>query len=300
MIKTTKDPKQATVITHGGIFHADEVFATVILSKVLGDLTVLRIFKVPENLNPNAIVYDVGLGEFDHHQKGGNGTRENGVPYASAGLLWRKYGLQVVRASCNPGEVFEMIDCDLIQGIDAVDNGVMPGVDYTAKVLSVSNVISGFNPRWDDRTDPDEAFLKAVEFASTNFENIFADANSKAKAKGIVEEAIKKSEGNIMILDRFVPWQEGIFDSDNPKAQHINYVIFPSNRGGYNWQCVPLSPGSFAQRKPVPSEWKGLNGTELQKVTGISSATFCHPAGFIGGADTLAGAIALAWLAESR
>ena len=76
MIKTTKNQEQATVVTHGGVFHADEVLATVILSKVLGDITVLRTFKVPEGLSDDVIVYDIGFGRFDHHQKGGNGTRE--------------------------------------------------------------------------------------------------------------------------------------------------------------------------------------------------------------------------------
>ena len=51
MIKTTKNIEQATVITHGGTFHSDEVLAIVILSKVLGDITVLRTFKVPENID---------------------------------------------------------------------------------------------------------------------------------------------------------------------------------------------------------------------------------------------------------
>lgn len=76
MIKTTKLSEQAIVVTHGGIFHSDEVLATVILSKVLGDITVLRTFKVPEELDEKVIVYDIGFGEFDHHQKGGNGARD--------------------------------------------------------------------------------------------------------------------------------------------------------------------------------------------------------------------------------
>ena len=57
---------------------------------------------------------------------------------------------------------------------------------------------------------------------------------------------------------------------------------------------MPDGLGSFEQRKPVPEEWKGLNGPDIQKVTGIATATFCHPAGFIGGAETFADAYALA------
>lgn len=56
--------------------------------------------------------------------------------------------------------------------------------------------------------------------------------------------------------------------------------------------------GGFGQRKPVPTAWRGLKGVELQEATGIKTATFCHPGGFIGGAYTLEDALALAKLAS--
>ncbi len=294
MIKTTKIAEHATIVTHGGTFHADDVLATTILSKVLGDITVLRTFKVPETLDEKVIVYDIGFGEFDHHQKGGNGTRENGVPYAAVGLIWKKFGPALVADTCNPELVWNIIDRDLIQGVDATDNGTMPTADYPAQVMQFSQMISCFNPQWDNSEDSDDAFLKAVAFAKIVFDNTFAFAVSKAKAKNIVDEAIEKAEGHIMMLDQFVPWQEFIFASNNNKATDIQFVVFPSNRGGYNWQCVPDTLGGFGQRKAVPTEWKGLSGTELQAVTGIKTASFCHPAGFIGGAGTFEDALALA------
>lgn len=297
MIKLTTDVKAANVITHGGVFHADDVIATVILEKVLSDITVCRVFKVPEEINDDVIIYDIGSGKFDHHQPGGNGTRKNGVPYASAGLIWREFGHEFLSSTCNPDMIWNLVDKNLIQGIDATDNGTMPMADYPVHSLSVSQIISGFNPTWDSSVSADESFLKAVTFAKTIFDNILTTAASTAIAEDIVEKAIECSEGHIMLLDRFVPWQNYVFSSANPKADEIQFVVFPSNRGGFNWQCVPDAPGGFGQRKPVPVEWRGLNGSDLQKVTGISTATFCHPAGFIGSATTVEDAIALAKLA---
>ena len=299
MITTTTNVSNATLITHAGVFHADEVLATVILKKVLGDnITVCRTFKVPEEgLSDDVIVYDVGFGKYDHHQKGGNGSRENGVPYAAVGLIWKDYGHKVVSNTCNPDLVWALIDRDLIQGVDAMDNGKMPKADYPAQVMSFSQTISVFNPNWDSKMSADEAFAKAVEFAEIVFDNVLANAVSKAKAQGIVDEAISRAEGHIMVLDQFVPWQEFIFSSESKKADDVQFVVFPSNRGGYNWQCVPDVLGGFGQRKPVPNEWKGLRGLELQEVTGITTASFCHPAGFIGGAETLEDAMAIAKLA---
>lgn len=128
-------------------------------------------------------------------------------------------------------------------------------------------------------------------------ENTLKNATAKAKAQKIVEEAIEKSQEHIMVLEQFVPWQEFIFSSENDKASEVQFVVFPSNRGGYNWQCVPDALGSFGQRKTVPSEWRGLSGENLQKVTGVPTANFCHSAGFLGSAETFEGAYALARIA---
>ena len=85
-ITLTTDINTANAITHGGIFHADEVFGTIILSKVMDNIVLARTFKVPEDIADDVIVYDIGGGDFDHHQLGGNGTRADGIPYASCGL----------------------------------------------------------------------------------------------------------------------------------------------------------------------------------------------------------------------
>lgn len=292
-IRITNDVNEATIITHSGVFHADDVLATVILALFYGAVQVLRTFKVPDNV-VNKVVYDIGGGDFDHHQKGGNGCRENGVPFAAAGLIWLEFGKTVCHHTPDPQWVWETIDRELIQGIDAIDNGVYPGTDYPCHAMSVSGVISGFNPTWDSEESSDDAFLKACNFAAQIFENVFDDCVSKARAKKDVEEAIEKSENHIMILDKYMPWQEYVFESDNQKAEEIWYVVFPSSRGGYNWQCVPDAPGSFGQRHPVPDSWKGLRDSDLQVATGVVDAVFCHPAGFIGGAETLEGALAIA------
>ncbi len=299
MLKTTKRMEQANVVTHAGVFHADEVMATVILDRALEGVEVLRTFRVPENLPEDVIVYDIGGGKYDHHQKGGNGVRENGVPYSSCGLIWKEFGHKVVEEAetPNPELVWSLIDRDLIQGIDALDNGAMPKAEYPAQALTITGIISQCNPNWDEDLDADEAFEKACELADTVFENILTNAVSKANAQQLVDEAIEKSENGIMNLERFVPWQEFLFASELPKSEEILFVVFPSNRGGFNCQCVPDSLGGFGQRKPLPQEWRGLPAAELQQVTGVETAIFCHPAGFMCSAETREDAIRMAELA---
>lgn len=289
--------KEANALTHGGLFHADEIMAAVILEKAFGIIKLNRTFKVPEELDPKVIVFDVGYGTFDHHQKGGNGCRENGIPYAAAGLIWKEFGNAVVEDTPDPEYIWEAIDKMLIQGIDAIDNGVMPKLDYPASVFNISSIISGFNPTWDSNKSEEYAFSEAIDFAREVFDNLLNSLIASTKAKNIVEEAIEKSEDGIMILEKYVPWEDQIFNSENPKAKDILYVIFPSKRGGYMWQCVPYELGCFGQRKPVPVEWKGLRDKEIQEATGVTTATFCHSAGFCGGAETLEDAVAIARIA---
>ena len=313
---------EAQVVTHGGVFHADDVLATVILAKLFQQhnrnkepLKVCREFKVSTDLPKDVIVYDIGGGKFDHHQKGGNGARENGVPYSSAGLIWREGGKQLlqevtdpsweligrelVRMQSNPDSdlLWSMLDKDLIAPIDAVDNGVMPSLDYPCQEVTISRVISGFNPTWDSDGSFDEAFMKAVAFMEQVFDNAVATALSKVKANRILDNALFGAKGHVLVLDWYVPWQEALLTSENEAAKDILFVVYPAVRGGYNWQCVPDALGGFGQRKPVPQEWKGAPAEELQKLTGVEGFTFCHPAGFLGACKTQEEAIRVATLA---
>jgi uncharacterized UPF0160 family protein len=91
-----------------------------------------------------------------------------------------------------------------------------------------------------------------------------------------------------MIMDRFAPWEGVLYgQKSNPKANDIWYAVYPAARGGWNLQCARMSSedrNTF--RHPLPKEWLGLRGEELQKVTGVSTAQFCHVSGFLCGADT--------------
>ena len=284
-------------ITHSGVFHADEVLGTVILEKAFGDISLLRAGRVPDGLSADIIVYDIGCGKYDHHQPGGNGARGNGVAYASAGLLWREFGKEVVKRSNDPDYLWQYIDEALIQGVDAADNGDSSLSGESCQVYSFSKIVSGFNPEWNDSKTHDEAFLDAVRFARTVFENVFAHGEALIMARPIVEAAMDRAKGHILILDSFVPWKEILLSTDNPKAKEIFFVVYPSERGGFCWYGVPESIESYRQRKCVPKEWLGLFGRELQNATGVETAVFCHQNGFTGSAETLQDACQMAKIA---
>ena len=91
-IQMTKNIDKANCITHSGKFHVDDVISTIFVSKIMENVVLMRIPIIQNRNLKNKIVYDIGLGEFDHHQKNRNGQRENGIYYSSIGLLWKKFG----------------------------------------------------------------------------------------------------------------------------------------------------------------------------------------------------------------
>lgn len=298
----------ARFITHAGVFHADEVMATAILYRMFGhEHQVIRVFNVDAVKPPvseDDIVYDIGGGPFDHHQRGGNGCRANGIPYAAAGLIWMEYGLDICNGSV---DVFEEIDKDLIQGIDAQDNGIQLDTDERCKPLSISNIISSYNPSWDDEGLEQAGFNSAVELAGHVLNRALHRAFSKVRAKAVVNTAIMNAAGGVMILEKFCPWQNHMFTCAEKGGEAMKslidklfYVVYPSKRGGWQWQAVPDAPGSFGQKNSVPESWKGMSGRNLQEITGVETATFCHPNGFTGGAATLEDTLKMADLAIEK
>ena len=71
--------KDASAFTHSGKFHADDVFSSALLLYLNPEITITRGNKVPDDFD--GIVFDIGRGRYDHHQKDSR-IRENGISYA--------------------------------------------------------------------------------------------------------------------------------------------------------------------------------------------------------------------------
>lgn len=298
-IEIITESDKADLITHSGNFHADEVFATVVLSKLIEkeNITLCRTSAITQN--EKGIVYDIGYGEYDHHQPDGNGERLNGVKYAAFGLIWKAFGKEYLKSinATNIDDVWEVIDKKLVQNVDSIDNGQLKiSTQFDFEVITLSNVISMYNSNWDDENEnQDEQFLKALDLANNIFERIVKNAISKMNAKEKIEMSIKKSKNHILVLDEFMPWKEFLLESENGKD--ILFAVFPSNRGGYNVYAVPKELGSFESRKLFPESWAGLKDEDLQKVSGVETATFCHTNRFLSVAKAKEDALKLAEIA---
>ncbi|MEE9328253.1 MAG: MYG1 family protein [Cocleimonas sp.] len=283
---------ELTIATHNGNFHADDVFSIAALKSVFPSFKLIRT-RDSELITKADIVLDVGgeydpdAGRFDHHQRGGAGERENGIPYSSFGLIWQKYGLEI----CDGNQkVANAVDAGLVSTIDADDCGY----GERAEGISLSRTISMFNPTWQEDSDFDAGFDEAVEFASRLLTRFIASANASISAKSIVTEAIENAEDpRIIVLEKYIPWKKTVLKL----SEEALYMIYPSQTGKWRIQTVPVEQGSFENRKPLPKQWAGLSDNEFKEVTGIDDAMFCHNGLFIAGAESFESTMKMASIA---
>lgn len=283
--------------THSGRFHADEVMATAILQE-LYELEVVR-SRDTEALEGLDIIYDVGGGEFDHHQVEKE-YRESGIPYAACGLIWRRFGREVAR-SMEPSlsdeqveSVFNSVDQVLMEGIDASDNG-MRTYETIVPIYSVSLIIAEMNPPWNAEFAGDQAFFGAVRFASRVLRNTLKHKIAMLMARTHVEAAYNnRQRPEVLVLDRAYPWGQILRDIDEKKE--VLYAVYPRD-GQFLLQTVRRHDGIRGDRKPLPKSWAGKRDEELGRIVGIGDAIFCHPSRFIAGAGSMESIMIMADLA---
>lgn len=292
------EKKIKTLGTHSGKFHADDVMATAILSLILGDIKVTR--TRDENiLSKLDFVYDISLGEFDHHQLNKE-IRANNIPYAACGLVWREFGSRIIQKFNSEFDeedimsIFDYIDKNLVQGIDATDNGI--DIKSEIKVTSISDIIQGFNPTWDSTYSKDDAFKEAVLYATDVIKRIISRQVSVIKARIIVNEAFQSRNTNeIMVLKKGCPWLQQLFKIDI--NNEVLFVISPDdNNAEYKIQTVKKTADTFEARKDLLESIRGKSSEEINSIIKIDDAIFCHSAGFIASAKSLESALKIAKL----
>lgn len=241
--------EHASAFTHSGKFHADDVFSAALLLYLNPEITITRGNKVPEDFE--GIVFDIGRGQYDHHQKDSR-IRENGVAYAALGLLWEALGAEILGE-----ELAQKFDEAFVQPLDNNDN--------TGEKNELAALIGNFNPTWDASGSNDEAFFQAVSVAGMILENKFERYLGNERADRRVEEILEAHERALQ--------------SGEKTENEAKILILPEKEYSLNYKC------SF------PSEWLGLENEELQKETGLVSAGFCHKGGFLLTTGTLEDAV---------
>jgi uncharacterized UPF0160 family protein len=291
-----------TVVAHNGNFHADDIFAVATLILALGEENVsvirTRDFSIIEKADYVVDVggiYDEAKNRFDHHQVGGAGERINTIPYASFGLVWKKYGEQL----CGSSEVVQKIDEILVQWIDATDNGVEITKTTVPNIYpyDIGLFFNSFIPSWKEGDhNIDKIFKDMVSTAKMVLTREISKRRDLLETRFIVEEVYQKSENKkLIIFDKYYPSREFLSKFPEPL-----FTIFPRDDGDWAIKTIQNDNHSFSNRKDLPPSWAGKTGEELEKITGVPGSVFCHRGRFMAVAKTKEGILKLAEIALNQ
>ncbi|KAJ2219707.1 hypothetical protein IWW45_009277 [Coemansia sp. RSA 485] len=317
-----------TIGTHSGTFHCDEALACYMLRR-LDDYKESKVVRSrdPATLDLCDIVVDVGgvydheSKRYDHHQRGFDEqfSADFKTKLSSAGLIYKHYGKDVIRAILKDEQIsedevdilFKKLYESFVEGIDGVDNGVSRYPEDVQPAYKESTSLSArvgrLNPWWNEpEGDMDARFAKAMEMTGEEFrERVRYFALAWLPGRKIVEQGFESRfdidpSGQIVLFEQFCPWKDHIDTIEeevmqkNPEAAKILYVLYPDTSNAWRVQAVPERPGSFKSRHPLPEAWRGLRDEALSERSGVEGCIFIHQSGFIGGNKTRDGALELA------
>lgn len=296
------------LVTHSGGFHADELFSSVILTRLFAQAKLVR-SRAPEWITPaeDRIIYDVGglydaeARIFDHHQPGAP-LRDDGQPLSSFGLIWRHFGRDYLAsfgiAEDNIDAIHTSFDTGFVLPVDLVDNGALSpsaaGPQLAGMVLP--SLLETLKPVFDN-TDPEAettAFFEALAIARAFVEARINRSAAKLRAEAMVQAAIAAAgESRILELPMGMPFRPTVVKAG---ADHLWFVINPR---GNDWSIggIRKAEDGFALRADLPVGWAGLTNAALEEASGVKGALFCHNGRFIAAAASREAALAMAEIA---
>lgn len=298
------------LVTHSGGFHADELLSSVILTRLYPTAKIVR-SRAAEWITPaqDRVIYDVGGAYdaqaqiFDHHQRGAP-LRDDGQPYSSFGLVWKHYGRDYLMALGIPAtdleEVHASFDKSFVLPIDLTDNGALsPATAGELAGLTLPSLLETLKPSFDNREPgaDDAAFRGALSIARAFVEAGIEKKAAKLRAETLVLKAIEQAgESPILELPIGMPFRPAIVKAG---ADHLLFVVHPRDK---DW-CVTgvrRAEEGFELRADLPMSWAGLTNGDLERVSGVDGATFCHNGRFIAAAKTREAAMTMAEIAAKE
>lgn len=291
-----------TIITHNAKFHSDDVFAVATLLLVYPEAKVIRT-RDDEEIKKADIVVDVGgiyderSMRFDHHQLAGAGQRPNGIEYSSFGLIWKKFGVELIGSQ----EAAAFFDQVLVQSIDAGDNGIntFDLVIPDASPYLIGGIVDLYRGTWKEEDDWDERFSECVKWAQWMLKRQIKVIQDEVEARNIIREIYKKTENkSLIIVDEQYDFGREVVNGvliDYPEP--VYSILYRADH--HNWQLVSVRKehGSFNMRKPLPESWRAKSGDEFSTASGVEGSFFCHRSGFMCVVKSKEGAVKLAQIA---
>ncbi|KAL3162614.1 hypothetical protein ABBQ38_008661 [Trebouxia sp. C0009 RCD-2024] len=324
---TKSKRKMVQIGTHNGTFHCDEALGCFMLQKTerFGDAEVVRT-RDQDLLKDLDIVIDVGgvydpkSERYDHHQRGFTEVFGHGfvTKLSSAGLVYKHFGKELVAAATGHPADSSTVETTwlavykyFMEAVDGIDNGINQyESNKPARYVNNTNLssrVANLNPPWNgDQSEQasNAQFQKAMQLTGLEFmEALEYYSKSWLPARALVQQAIEgrhgvDPSGSIIKLPMAgCPWKEHLaqLEEEQQLGDAIKFCLYEDTRAhAWRVQTVPVEPGSFQSRKPLPKAWMGVRDQELDSVSGIPGCIFVHASGFIGGNKTYEGTLEMA------
>jgi hypothetical protein len=131
----------------------------------------------------------------------------------------------------NINKVYEYIDNELIQYIDATDNMQM---EYLKNKTS-PDFIKLCNPEWNENITEDEGFIHALKLADEFWNIYLKHAIAEVEATEMIIKATNESKEEYVVFDKELLYRKAIDFLEN---KNIKYLIFKSKRKCYDIRIV--------------------------------------------------------------
>ena len=288
--------------THKGPFHADDLFAYAVIGELYQHHTLVRT-RDPKTLASAFIVFDVGgiydhqLNRYDHHFSPLPARPDHGYPYCSFGLIWKHYGMSYLRKLFPETHILLLtkvhaaVDLDFVRQIDISDNGKGP----TPRGTDASSFLEAFNPSFTVTQEQEDAtFVQTSKLAGTILREVCGFALRSQRAIKLFKAQARKLSEQILCFKADSRSDAWLSCMDEPEFADVKFVLHPDGEGDWRCRTIPKKGKPFEPRIPFPKAWAGKKDAQLQAITGVETAIFCHPRCYIAGAKTKKDALLMA------
>lgn len=266
---------------HDGTFHADDVAAVALASRLFGGSDKVNIIRTRDPKRFRGLLMDVGEGPLDHHGSAYS-VGDNGIPESSLSKLYN-----IVKNNITPNEAAQKyFRQNVINPVSKLDNGIA----LRRGENSLFTWVPGFNRNYTEKsnlTTQDERFKRAVRIAEQILDREIQNSNAETRLAKIKANILQQAMNNTVVE---VP--AGLDMSKELAGTNAKFILTRNPDGTYKLKCIPKNKRNLYSKKiPFPESWNGLSNKELQTASGIRDALFCHSNGFLAGFKSRGGAM---------
>lgn len=215
---------------------------------------------------------------LDHHQPD-SGYEENGVKKASCSklvnFLYEDKGKDFIKE----------LRYWLVDPVAVSDNG--QDLDMGQNLLNfVGTTIEQDWTEEPNKEKSDELFTNTRRMVNYILDKVITRIENRDFGREYVKKALDeaiKTNKEYIVLDKYIPryiWNDMLMRYNDKAHVKIKATILPTTHKAWDGIMVHKERNSFKCIINYPVEWLGLRDKELERVSGIKDAVFCHTEGF--------------------